>query len=645
MSSPLPSPTKQANPKSNFNLLYLITAFFAVSVVHDFITYQSQIETVPYSDFLASINDKKIDSVMIDGDRIEAKLKDAQKDKPSTLVTVKPDDPALVQRLVQAGIRFEAARNSTLWNNLLSWIAPVLLMAGFWWFVIVRMGKTQGQFLKIGKSKAKIYVERELKIRFSDVAGVPEAKRELQELVDFLKDPSKFGRLGGRMPKGLLLVGPPGTGKTLLARAVAGEAGVPFFSINGSEFVEMFVGLGAARVRDLFEEARTQAPCIIFIDELDAMGKARGVSAIGGGANDEKEQTLNQLLAELDGFDPSQGLVLLAATNRPEILDPALLRSGRFDRQLMIDQPDRKGREEILKIHLKAVQSDPVLNIGNLAGMTAGFSGADLANLVNEATLVATRRGAEKVQEPDFIAGIERLVGGLERRSRVLSAQEKKRVAYHEMGHAAVSLALDHQEAVQKVSIIPRGIGALGYTMKRPLEDRYLTDRDELERKMAALLAGRASEQIFFKEVSTGAADDLDKATDIARAMVTRYGMSDALGLLTYDRESAPLLNGRVLSRSHDYSEDTARAIDHETMDIVDRAFQRALRTIEQHREFVEEGSRILLEQETLDEAALKILWLKSGQDTAREVFELRNSDENPKGKIEQKRAVLAGQA
>lgn len=618
----MPKPT---NHKLKFNILYLFAAVFVVSVIHDFIVYKSQVETIPYSEFLTSIADHKIDSVTVVGDRIEGNIKDPQKGKPSHFFAVKFDDPGLVQRLSQAGIRFEAVRESTLWRDVLSWVAPLALMFLFWWFILSRMGRSQGQFMQLGRSKAKIFVEKELKTRFGDVAGVPEAKRELQELVEFLKDPSKFNRLGGRMPKGLLLVGAPGTGKTLLARAVAGEAGVPFFSINGSEFVEMFVGLGAARVRDLFEQARSQAPCIIFIDELDALGKARGISAISGGGNDEKEQTLNQLLAELDGFDPSQGLVLLAATNRPEVLDPALLRSGRFDRQLLIDKPDRKGREEILKIHLKGIQIDPALNIASVAGMTAGFSGADLSNMVNEATLIATRRGAEKVQEQDFTAGIERLVAGLERKSRVLSPEEKTRVAYHEMGHAAVSLALDREETVQKVSIIPRGIGALGYTMKRPIEDRYLTDRDELERKMAALLGGRASETIFFKEVSTGAADDLDKATDIARAMVTQYGMSDALGLLTYDRESAPFLNGGTLTRSHDYSEDTARKIDRETREIVDRAFQRALRTIKQHRGFIEKATQVLIEQESLDEAALKALWEKAGGEAARE--ELRAVD------------------
>lgn len=603
--------------KFKFNIFYVFAAIFVVTAIHDFISYRNQVETVPYSQFLTYLSDQKIESVMIAQDRIEGTLKNAPKDHPAHFAALRVEDSTLAQRLAQAGVRFEAIHENTLWRDVLSWIGPALLMVGFWWLIMRRMGSAQGQFLSLGKSKAKVYIERDLKIRFSDVAGVDEAKVELQELVQFLKDPSKYNRLGGRMPKGLLLVGSPGTGKTLLARAVAGEAQVPFFSINGSEFVEMFVGLGAARVRDLFVQARAQAPCIIFIDELDALGKARGIAALGGGANDEKEQTLNQLLAELDGFDPSQGVVLLAATNRPEVLDPALLRSGRFDRQIMIDKPDKKGREDILKIHLKTIQLAEGVAISKVAALTAGFSGADLANLVNEAALIATRRGAAKVEETDFTAGIERIVGGLERKSRILTPEEKKRVAYHEMGHAVVALALDRDETVHKVSVIPRGIGALGYTMRRPVEDRYLMDRDELERKLATLLGGRASENLFFKEVSTGAADDLDRATDLSRSMVTRYGMSESLGLLTYDRETAPLLDGRVLGRSHDYSEATAQTIDRETKDIVSQAFYRAAKTVKQYRSFVEEGVRVLLEHETLDEQQLQALWAKANQEGA----------------------------
>ncbi|MGK5085847.1 ATP-dependent zinc metalloprotease FtsH, partial [Bdellovibrionota bacterium FG-1] len=538
--------------KVRWNIFFVLAAVWLALGVRDVIVYNKQVESIPYSQFLKFLDEHNLDQVMIGSGRVEGVLKTPPAGHPNRFVAVKVDDPGLIQRLAAAQVRFEGLRESSFLKDVLTWTLPLLLMLGFWWFVMGRMGRAQGQLFSLGKAKAKVFVERDLKIRFGDVAGVDEAKEELLELVNFLKAPVPYGRLGGRMPKGMLLVGPPGTGKTLLARAVAGEAGVPFFSINGSEFVEMFVGLGAARVRDLFEQARSQAPCIIFIDELDALGKARGIQAISGG-NDEKEQTLNQLLAELDGFDPSQGVVLLAATNRPEVLDPALLRSGRFDRQIMIEKPDRKGREQILSLHLKKVQFAPNVDSGAIAALTAGFSGADLANLANEAALIATRRGAIQVEKRDFTEGIERIVGGLEHKSRILSPQEKERVAFHEMGHAAVSFVLERGQTIHKVSIISRGIGALGYTMSRPTEDRYLINRDELENKLVVLLGGRAAETVFFSEISTGAADDLDKATEIARAMVTRYGMGQSLGLLTFDRETAPMLGGQLLARSHDY--------------------------------------------------------------------------------------------
>jgi cell division protease FtsH len=461
----------------------------------------------------------------------------------------------------------------------------------------------------MGRAKAKVFVERDLKIRFKDVAGVDEAKQELQEVIEFLKNPASYQRLGGRMPKGILLVGPPGTGKTLLARAVAGEANVPFFSINGSEFVEMFVGLGAARVRDLFEQTRNQAPCILFIDEMDALGKARGISLVSGGANDEKEQTLNQLLAELDGFDSSRGVVLLAATNRPEILDPALLRSGGVDRQVVIDMPDRNGRAAIVQIHMKKIKVSEKVSVSDLAGLTAGFSGADLENLVNEAALIATRRGAALVESSDFTAGIERIIGGLERKSRVMRPEEKQRVAFHEMGHATLSLALEEGATVHKVSIIPRGVGALGYTMRRPTEDRYLMDRSELDSKLAILLGGRACETVYFKEISTGAADDLDKATEIAHAMVTRYGMSNELGLMTYGKPASPFLSTGVQIKNFDYSDDTARMIDQEILHLLEHAFSQAVKLVRSHEGFIRRGVSILLEKEVLDEQELKGLW------------------------------------
>lgn len=567
---------------------------------------------IPYSQFLTYLSQSQIDEVAVGTDRVEGKLKQAPQGKPPGFVAVRVEDPDLSKKLAQAGVRFSGLRESTFFRDLLSWVIPVLVLVALWRYMLGRSGGlASGSPLTMGKSKAKVFVEKELKTRFVDVAGVDEAKEDLEEIVQFLKDPAHFTRLGGRMPKGVLLIGPPGTGKTLLARAVAGEAGVPFFSINGSEFVELFVGLGAARVRDLFEQARAQAPCIIFIDELDALGKARGLAAITGSANDEKEQTLNQLLAELDGFDPSRGIVLLAATNRPEVLDPALLRAGRFDRQIMVDKPDRRGRLQILSVHMRGVKVDPGFDPDQLAALTAGFSGADLANLINEAALIATRRGASEVQLADFTQAIERIVGGLERKNRLLNPEEKKRVAYHEMGHATLGLALDASDIIHKVSVIPRGISALGYTIRRPTEDRYLMSKLELETKMAVALGGRASEEIFFSEISTGAADDLDKATEIARAMITRYGMSPKLGLATFEKDPSVFLGIQGPVQSHSYSEGTASEIDSEIKNLLDSAMQASLRVIRNNRAFIEECATLLLSKETLDEAELKKIWVK----------------------------------
>ncbi|HJT51830.1 MAG TPA: ATP-dependent zinc metalloprotease FtsH, partial [Nitrosospira sp.] len=434
-----------------------------------------------------------------------------------------------------------------------------------------------------------------------------EAKEELVEVINFLKDPAGYSRLGGRVPKGILLVGPPGTGKTLLARAVAGEANVPFFSISGSEFVEMFVGVGAARVRDLFEQARQMAPAIIFIDELDSLGRARGAYGLGG--HDEKEQTLNQLLAELDGFDPKSGVVLLAATNRPEILDPALLRAGRFDRQVLVDRPDRQGREQILAVHLKKVKLDPDVKPEQIAALTPGFTGADLANLVNEAALLATRRNGATVTMGDFNNAILRVVAGLEKRNRLLNPKERRVVAFHELGHAMVALALPGTDEVHKVSIIPRGIGALGYTVQRPTEDRFLMTRAELENKMAVMMGGRAAERVVFSEISTGATDDLVRATDLARAMVLRYGMTDALGNVAYDRErSAFLQPGIPMPQSRDYSEDTANTVDNTVRNLVDNALERAMRILEANRALLDQTAEELLKVETLNEPHIEAL-------------------------------------
>ncbi|MCM2279103.1 MAG: ATP-dependent zinc metalloprotease FtsH [Oligoflexia bacterium] len=594
-----------------FSILYFLLAVWLSLFFFDFLRYSRNIEVIPYSQFISQVEKGNVSQVAIGREKVEGSFKNVEKGKRKQFMTVRVEDPTLTDRLAKKQVAFTGVHESTFWRDVLSWVIPALVLAMVWLFVMNRMSQASargGGMLPLGKSKAKVYVEKGLKTRFDSVAGVDEAKDELREVVSYLRDPQKYSKLGGRMPKGVLLAGPPGTGKTLLARAVAGEAGVPFFSINGSEFVELFVGLGAARVRDLFEQARTQAPCIIFIDELDALGKARGVTAITGASNDEKEQTLNQLLAELDGFDPSVGTIIIGATNRPEVLDQALLRSGRFDRQIVLDKPDRRGREKILEVHVKNIKLSPQVALGTVASLTAGFSGADLANLVNEAALIATRRGAEQVELPDFTQGIERIVAGLERKSRILNPIDKKRVAFHEMGHATVSLALGEDEAVHKVSVIPRGIGALGYTLRRPTEDRYMMSKPELQGKLAIALGGRASESVFFDEVTTGAADDLEKATDLAHAMVTRYGMSPELGLATFEREASAFLAGQGVVRTP-YSESTARRIDEEVKALLASAYDKALEVIRGYRALIEEGARILLEKETIEEAELKALW------------------------------------
>ncbi len=522
-------------------------------------------------------------------------------------------EPDLAARLEKYGVPYARTIESPLLRDLLSWIVPALVFFGLWYFVIRRMAERSGGgglggFMAIGKSRAKVYVETDTGVSFADVAGVDEAKEDLKEVVDFLQHPQEYGRLGAHIPKGVLLVGPPGTGKTLLAKAVAGEAGVPFFSISGSEFVEMFVGVGAARVRDLFEQARAKAPAIIFIDELDALGRARGAFP-GLGGHDEKEQTLNQLLVEMDGFDTSSGLIILAATNRPEILDTALLRAGRFDRQVLVDRPDRKGRLEILTVHARKVKLAADAKLDEVAGLTAGFSGADLANLVNEAAIAATRRHAQEVTLADFSAAVERIVAGLERRSRVLNAGERRAVALHEMGHALVALAQPGSDAVHKVSIIPRGIGALGYTIQRPTEDRFLMTREELEHKIMVLLGGRAAEKLVFGHLSTGAADDLAKVTDIARDMVTRYGMDEAIGYVSWEpqRQTVMDLPG-FESGGCPRSPQTQQHIDNTVRGIVMDCFERTTALLARNRAVLDRTARELLARETLDETALRTL-------------------------------------
>jgi cell division protease FtsH len=518
--------------------------------------------------------------------------------------TARVDDPGLVGELEAAKVRFTGRVENTWLPTLLSWILPALVFMGIWMFVMRRMAGSQGGLLAIGKSRAKVYVEHSTGVTFDDVAGIDEARNELMEIVDFLKAPERYQRLGGKLPKGVLIVGAPGTGKTLLAKAVAGEAGVPFFSLSGSDFVEMFVGVGAARVRDLFAQAQEKAPSIIFIDELDALGKARGVSPVVGG-HDEREQTLNQLLAEMDGFDTQKGVILLAATNRPEILDPALLRPGRFDRQVAIDRPDLKGREKILQVHTRKVTLAPGLDLSLVAARTPGFVGADLANVVNEAALRAARQGKDAVEMADFDEAIDRVVGGLERKSRVINPREKEIVAYHEAGHALVAESRPHADRVAKVSIIPRGVAALGYTQQRPTEDRYLMTRADLLDRLDVLLGGRVAEEMIFGDVSTGAEDDLQRATDIVRHMITRYGMGEALGLATFESPRQALFLPGPSGGPREYSERTAEAIDAEIQKMLEAGHARVRETLTARRATLEALAKRLIETEVVDREAL----------------------------------------
>ena len=590
--------------RTQFNIGYLLFAFFAIVIVQQWWQQAQTVEVVPYSEFEKLLAEDKISEVVVSENRITGKLKAPENGK--TVAAANLVQPDLAERLSKFNVKYTRVHESTFLRDVMSWVIPALVFFGVWYLLIRRMAGQQGLgggFMSIGKSRAKVYVEKKTGVTIADVAGVDEAKAELQEVVEFLKDPKKYGRLGARVPKGVLLVGPPGTGKTLLARAVAGEAGVSFFSISGSEFVEMFVGVGAARVRDLFEQARGKAPAIIFIDELDALGRARGAGPIGG--HDEKEQTLNQLLVELDGFDPSTGLVLLAATNRPEILDPALLRAGRFDRQVLVDRPDKAGRLQILQVHAKKVNLAPDVDLTQVAALTPGFTGADLANLINEAALLATRRGAEAVALRDFTEAIERLIAGLEKRNRVLNPTERRVVAHHELGHAMVAMALPGTDPVHKVSIIPRGVGALGYTIQRPTEDRFLMTRGELENKMAVLLGGRAAEEVVFGHLSTGAADDLAKVTDIARSMVMRYGMVKSLGHVAYEEEQSRFLMTPGFQKNREYSEETAREIDVAVREIVKAAYEKALGILSREKRALEAWALKLLEKETLVEAEL----------------------------------------
>ncbi len=593
------------DPKQRqFSVWYIFLALWALLLFQLFVTPIFNPIEMPYSEFKAAVRGGEVESVSLSSTAIHGKLKAKEGEEPKRFDTVRVEDPDLIRELEKHDVEVTGVVENTFLRDLLSWVIPILIFAGVWIWILRRMSQGQGGFMTVGRSKAKIYMEREVKVSFEDVAGVDEAKEELKEVIEFLKTPEKFSRLGGKIPKGILLVGPPGTGKTLLARAVAGEAAVPFFSISGSEFVEMFVGVGAARVRDLFMQAKEKAPCIIFIDELDALGKARGMGPM---AHEEREQTLNQLLVEMDGFDPRVGVILVSATNRPEILDPALLRAGRFDRQVLVDRPDRPGRLAILQVHAKSIPLEPDADLGVIAAMTPGFVGADLANIVNEATLLAVRRGKEKVGLKELQEAVERVVAGLEKKNRLLNPMEKERVAHHEVGHALVALSIPGADAVHKISIIPRGIAALGYTLQLPTEDRFLMTKTELENRIAVLLGGRVAEEIIFKEISTGAHDDLLKATDIAKSMVKVYGMSDKLGQVSFQRDRQPLyLQTGQQPPPGDYSEETSREIDCEVRRIIDEQYDRVTTLLSQREPVLRKAASVLLEKEVISGDELK---------------------------------------
>jgi len=531
-----------------------------------------------------------------------------------TFNTNRIDDTKLVEELDQAGVKYTGEFVSRWVPELLGWIVPLLLLFGIWSFFFRRMGGAEGGVMSFARSKHRVFAEDDVKVSFADVAGVDEAEQELKEIVEFLQNPKKYTTLGGRIPKGVLLVGPPGTGKTLLARAVAGEAKVPFFSLSGSEFVEMFVGVGAARVRDLFQQAEQKAPCIIFIDELDALGRARVQSPMG--SHEEREQTLNQLLAEMDGFDSRKAIIIMGATNRPEVLDPALLRPGRFDRQVLVDKPDVKGREEVLRIHTKNVKLSPTVDLKIVAARTAGFAGADLANLVNEAALLAARKDKTSVEPRDFDEAIDRLIAGLEKK-RVMSQKERAIVAYHESGHAIVATAIPGMDPVHKISIVQRGFGALGYTMQLPLEDRYLMQQRDLLNQLAVLLGGRTAEEIALGEISTGAQNDLLRATDIARAMVTEWGMSESLGAINYDgQKRSKFLDIPIGPERGAYAEDTARLIDAEVKRIMTDAHNTARHILTGRRDQLEAVTRRLLEVEVMEGDELRSILGSSAAET-----------------------------
>ncbi len=587
--------------RTHFTIWYFVIAFLIILLIQNYIMTRKTEDVIPYSEFKESLRTDKIKELTITPESINGE-RETEKGIRG-FQTVRVEDPELVKELEAHRVQYKGKVDSKWLTNIVSWIIPLVFFFILWRILFSRIGP-ETSVMSFGKSRAKIYAEKEKKITFADVAGIDEAKEELKEVVEFLKTPAKFQRLGGRIPKGVLLVGMPGTGKTLLARAVAGEANVPFFSISGSDFVEMFVGVGAARVRDLFAQAQNHAPCIIFIDELDALGKARGVNPMG--RHDEQEQTLNQLLAEMDGFDPNTGVIIMAATNRPEILDPALLRPGRFDRHVVVDRPDIIGREEILKLHAQNIKLSPDVDLKVIASRTPGFVGADLANIVNEAALLAARKNKESVEMTDIEEAIDRVVAGLEKKNRLMSKKEKEIVAFHESGHAIVASLLPNADPVRRISIIPRGISALGYTLQLPTEDRYLMTKTELLDRLAVLLGGRVAEEIVFGEISTGAHNDLQRATDIATSMVKEFGMSEKLGYVTFEKEKKPFFLPSSLLPTREYSEDTAKQIDEEVKKIVDETYLRVKEILTAKKDELGELARLLLEKEVVEETDLK---------------------------------------
>ncbi len=579
--------------KPSVSLWYVTIIILLFSYLLPFV-FSTKLETVPYSQFKQYLTEGQLDDLIVGDENITATLKGVP-DRKITVIRV--DDPGLVKELAESKVRYSGEYKNRFLGKILSWLIPLGIFAVFYFYAMKKMDPGMG-VMSFSKNKAKIFAENDTQVSFADVAGIDEAQEELEEVVEFLSSPEKSQKLGGRIPKGVLLVGPPGTGKTLLARAVAGEAKVPFFSISGSEFVEMFVGVGAARVRDLFSQAASQAPCIIFIDELDAIGKARGVNSMGG--HDEREQTLNQLLVEMDGFEANKGVIIMAATNRPEILDPALLRPGRFDRQVLVDRPDINGRKAILEIHTKNVVLSPDVDLSKLAGRTPGFVGADLANIINEAALLAARNNKESVESIDFDEAIERVVAGLQKKNRVMNSQEKEIVTYHESGHAIIAESVEHADPVHKITIIPRGISALGYTQQQPTEDRYLMTRSELLDRLTILLGGRVAEELVFNEISTGAQSDLQQASDIARTMVTQYGMSDRLGLVSYEQSRQVMFMPEGFPSAKNYSEAKAAEIDSEISRLIDEAHKTAQKILSERRDVLDKLAELLSVKESI---------------------------------------------